>query len=91
MDTLSTKARTPYSLEQIRQEHPDSETLRGLVGVLQEKLDLRSRYPMLRYEAGAEGRVECFELIRSLSALEQKQIERLAAVLAVELSKESQS
>jgi hypothetical protein len=88
MESLSTKARTPSSLEQIRQEHPDSKTLRGLVGVLQEKLELRARYPMLRYEAGAENRVECFELIRSLSALEQQQIERLSAVLAHELSTE---
>jgi hypothetical protein len=91
MDTLPTTARTPLSLEQIRREHPDSHTLRSLVGVLHEKLDLAARYPMLRYEAGAEGRVECFEVIRALSALEHKQIERLSAVLATELAAQVQA
>jgi hypothetical protein len=88
MEINSSTVRMPRTLEQIRQEHPDSDTLRDLVGVLHEKLALRSRYAMIRYEAGQEGRTACFELIRALHALEQKQIERLCAVLASEFAME---
>ena len=46
----------PRTLEEIHRESSDSPTLRGLVGVLNEKLQLRARYALLEYEAGMEGR-----------------------------------
>jgi hypothetical protein len=78
----------PRSLEQIHRQSADSPALRGLVGVLNEKLQLRARYALLEYEAGLEGRRECSELYRVMSRMESDQIARLSAVLASELESE---
>lgn len=59
--------------------------LRGLVGVLNEKLQLRSRYALLDYEAAVEGHSRCSELYRVMSRIEADQIERLSAALVDEL------
>lgn len=75
----------PRTLEDIHHESPDSPALRGLVGVLNEKLQLRARYALLEYEAGMEGRRDCSALYRVLSRIESDQIARLSVVLASEL------
>lgn len=75
----------PTTLEEIHGEHSDSPALRGLVGVLNEKLQLRARYALLEYEASMEGRRECADLYRALSRIESDQIARLSAALSVEL------
>jgi hypothetical protein len=75
----------PRSLEEIHRKTSDSPALRGLVGVLNEKLQLRARYALLEYEAGLEGRRECSELYRVMSRMESDQIARLSAALASEL------
>ena len=79
----------PRTLEQIHRESPDSPALRGLVGVINEKLQLRARYALLEYEAGIEGRLECSELYRLMSRIESVQIARLSAALAIELQSEN--
>jgi hypothetical protein len=75
----------PRTLEEIHHESADSPALRGLVGVLNEKLQLRARYALLEYEAGMEGRAECSELYRVMSRMESNQIARLSAALVIEL------
>ena len=72
----------PRTLEEIHRSSSDSPALRGLVGVLNEKLQLRARYALLEYEAGVEGRPEWSELYRALSRIESEQIARLCSVLA---------
>jgi hypothetical protein len=73
------------TLEEIHRESPDSPALRGLVGVLNEKLQLRARYDLLEYEAGMEGRREWSALYRVMSRIESEQIAQLGAALASEL------
>ena len=73
------------TLEEIREEHADSPVLRGLVRVLNEKLQLRSLYAFLDYEAAMEGHSQCSELYRVISRIEADQIARLSAVLITEL------
>src|SRR2546423_8184474 len=73
------------TLEEIHYESHDSPALRGLVGVLDEKLQLRARYALLEYEAGMEGRTDWSALYRVMSRIESDQIARLSAVLASEL------
>lgn len=74
----------PRTLEEIHRESPDSPALRGLVGVLNDKLQLRARYALLEYEAGAEGRADWSQLVRLMSRLESEQIARLRSALALE-------
>jgi hypothetical protein len=74
----------PRSIEQIHRESSDSAALRGLIGVLNDKLQLRARYALLEYEAGMEGRREWSELYRIMTRLESDQITRLSAALASE-------
>jgi hypothetical protein len=78
----------PRTLEEIHRESPDSPALRGLVGVLNEKLRLRARYGLLEYEAGMEGRPACSALFREMSRTESEQIARLGAALTSELRSE---
>ena len=78
----------PRTLEEIHRESPDSPALRGLVGVLNEKLQLRARYALLEYEAGMEGRADCSALYRVMSRIESDQIARLSAALVSELESE---
>jgi len=75
----------PRTLEDIHRESPDSPVLRGLVSVLNDKLQLRARYDLLEYEAGMEGRWECEALFRELSRTESEQITRLGSTLTSEL------
>ena len=75
------------TIEQIYADHHDSPALRGLVAVMHDKFTMRSRYALLEYEAGMEGRVECTELYRALSRAESAQIARLSATLASELER----
>jgi hypothetical protein len=75
----------PRTLEEIHAEHDDSPALRGLVGVLNDKLQLRARYALLEYEAGMEGHAQWAELYRVISRIESDQIARLGAALASEL------
>ena len=79
----------PRSLEEIHRQTSDSPALRGLVAVLNEKLQLRARYALLEYEAGMEGRQEFSELYRVMSRIESDQIARLSAALASELELEN--
>ena len=75
---------TPRTYEQIRRDHLHTTTLRGLVDVLNEKLQMRARYALLEYEAGMEGRSDCSELYRALSRTESQQIEQLSTMLSCE-------
>lgn len=75
----------PRTLEAIHRDNSDTPALRGLVGVLHDKLQLRARYALLEYESGMEGRDEFAQLYRSLSRLESEHIARLGAALATEL------
>ena len=77
------------TLEEIHYESHDSPALRGLVGVLDEKLQLRARYELLEYEAGMEGRADWSALYRLMSRIESEQIARLSGVLAIELESEN--
>jgi hypothetical protein len=52
----------PRTLEEIQETAPAAQTLRGLVSVLNDKLQMRSRYALLEYEAALEGRDESSEL-----------------------------
>jgi hypothetical protein len=79
----------PRTLEQIHRESSDSPALRGLVGVLNEKLQLRARYALLEYEAAMEGRREYSDLYRVMTRIESDQIARLSAALASELELET--
>jgi hypothetical protein len=78
------RGRVPRTLEAIQRDSSDNPALRGLVGVLHEKLQLRARYAFLEYESGTEGRGDISELYRSLSRLESEQIAQLGAALAHE-------
>jgi hypothetical protein len=80
--------RMPRTLEEIHKDHSDSPTLRGLVSVLHDKLELRARYALLEYEALMEGRSACSELYRVMSRTESDQIARLSAALVIELQPE---
>ncbi len=73
------------TLEEIHRESPDSPVLRGLAGVLNEKLQVLARYGLLEYEAGMEGRPEVSTLFREMSRIESEQIARLGAALTNEL------
>jgi len=74
----------PRTLEEIHHESLDGPALRGLVGVLNDKLQLRARYALLEYEAGAEGRPDWSQLFRLMGRLESEHIARLGAALALE-------
>jgi hypothetical protein len=75
----------PRTLEEIRHEHADSPVLRGLVGLLNDKLQLRSRYAFLDYEATMAGNAQCSELVRGISRIDADQIARLSSALLTEL------
>jgi hypothetical protein len=81
----ASEGRVPRTLEAIQRDNSDIPALRGLVGVLHEKLQLRARYAFLQYESSAEGRDDISDLYRSLSRLESKQIALIGAALADEL------
>ncbi len=74
------------TLQEIQKDEPESRVLRDLVSVLQAKLELRSRYSLLEYDAAEEGRTDWSELFRSLSHSERAQIDSLCAVLASHLA-----
>ncbi len=73
------------TVEDIYGDHFNSPTLRGLVSVLHDKLQLQARYALLEYEASMEGRSACSELYQTISRMEADQIERLGAALVMEL------
>ena len=75
----------PRTLEEIQRDNADNAALRGLVGVLNDKLQLRARYGLLEYEAGMDGRWDFAELYRDLSRIECEQMARLTGALALEL------
>jgi hypothetical protein len=79
----------PRTLEEITHDQADSMTLRGLVSVLNDKLQLRSRYALLEYEAGLEGRHEASELFRSLVRMESAQIDKLITTIAATVRPEA--
>jgi hypothetical protein len=81
----------PRTLEEIRQEHADSPVLRGLVGLLNDKLQLRSRYAFLDYEAAMAGHAQCSDLYRVMSRIEADQIARLSSALLTELQSENRT
>jgi hypothetical protein len=76
----------PRTLHDITAGERDSATLRGLVSVLHAKLELRSRYPLMEYEAGFEGRDRHAALFRELAAVDRSVIQRLSNELATELA-----
>lgn len=74
----------PRTLEEIQETAASSQTLRGLVSVLNDKLQLRSRYALLEYEAALEGHSESSDLFRSLHVSESDAIARLLDALVLE-------
>lgn len=75
----------PRTLEDIHRGEAGSATLRGIVSVLNDKLALRTRYALLEYESGLEGRLETAELYQALSRSETDAIGRLFDALVSEL------
>lgn len=73
------------TLQDICGDQSDSRTLRGLVSVLNDKLQMQARYALLEYEANMEGRSACSRLYQALNHMEADQIERLSSVLVREL------
>ena len=73
------------TLQDIYGDQPDSRTLRGLVSVLNDKLQMQARYALWEYEANMAGHSACSRLYQTLNHMEADQIERLSSVLVKEL------
>jgi hypothetical protein len=64
-------------LSELRATQPADATLRNLIGILQTKLELSARLPVLVFEAEEDGDHECARLFRSLVLSEKQQIAAL--------------
>src|SRR3954452_8284404 len=64
-------------LSELRATQPADATLRNLVAVLQTKLELSARLPVLVFEAEGDGDHECARLFGSLVSAEREQIAAL--------------
>jgi hypothetical protein len=70
-----------HRLSELRGARPTDLILRGLVEVLQGKLELRSRLPVLVFECAQDGQDEWAEFLREFSATEDRQIAALLHAL----------
>jgi hypothetical protein len=64
-------------LSELRATQPAGATLRNLIELLQTKLELSARLPVLIFEAEGDGDLECARLFRSLVISEKQQISAL--------------
>ena len=72
-------------LSELRATQPANATLRNLIGVLQTKLELSARLPVLVFEAEEDGDQESARMFRSLVVAEKQQIAALLAALRTHL------
>ena len=72
-------------LSELRATQPADATLRNLIGILQTKLELSARLPVLVFEAEEDGDDECARLFRSLVISEKQQIAALLEGLRTHL------
>jgi hypothetical protein len=64
-------------LSDLKASQPTDATLRNLIEVLQTKLELSARLPVLVFEAEGDGDHECTRLLKSLVISEREQIAAL--------------
>lgn len=69
------------NLEEIRKDQEGYATVRNLVAVLHDKLDLASRYGIYEFEATEEGLAACAATFEDLAHSEREQISRLLDLL----------
>ena len=72
-------------LSDLQASQPTDATLRNLIGILQTKLELSARLPVLVFEAEGDGDHECARLLRSLVLSEREQIAALLEGLRTHL------
>jgi hypothetical protein len=72
-------------LSDLQASQPTDATVRNLIGVLQTKLELSARLPVLVFEAEGDGDHECARLLRSLAISEREQIAALLEGLRTHL------
>jgi len=72
-------------LSELRATQPANATLRSLIEILQAKLELSARLPVLVFEAEEDGEDECARLFRSLVDSERQQIAALLEGLRTHL------
>jgi hypothetical protein len=68
-------------LNELRSPRYADPTLRNLVGLLQSKLELCARLPVLVHEAASEGHEGSARLFRSISVAEDRQVTELLETL----------
>lgn len=68
-------------VSELRDAQHGDPMLRILVGLLESKLQLSARLPVLTFEADQEGHEDCARLFRSLAISERDQIAQLLTVL----------
>jgi hypothetical protein len=76
-------------LSDLEAARPTDETLRGLLGTLNTKLDLCARLPFLAYQADQEGFRDAAAAFRSLAAAERRSLAELVASLRSHLDQSS--
>jgi hypothetical protein len=72
-------------LSDLQASQPTDATLRNLIELLQNKLELSARLPVLVFEAEGDGDHECARLLRSLALSEREQIAALLEGLRTHL------
>jgi hypothetical protein len=72
-------------LNELRSSRYADPTLRNLVGLLQSKLELCARLPVLVHEADTEGHDKSARLFRSISIAEDRQVAELIETLRAHL------
>lgn len=56
-------------------------TLHNLVQVVEQKLDLAARLPVIAYQADADGHAACADLLRRMAEEEERQVLQLLGAL----------
>jgi len=77
-------------LSELRATQPANATLRNLIGLLQTKLELSARLPVLVFEAEEDGDLESARLFRSLVVTERQQVAALLEGLRTHLDSQAQ-
>jgi hypothetical protein len=68
-------------LSDLQAAQPTDETLKGLLGTLNTKLELCARLPFLAYQADQEGFRDAAETFRALAVAERRSLTELVASL----------
>lgn len=74
-------------LSELQASQPGDTTLRNLLDVLQAKLEMSARLPVLVFEAEQNGDHECGGMFRALAASEKREIAVLLEGLRVHLER----